>query len=179
VGLFCSIILLSCGFTLNSDSGSGGTQGTGSTGGNGGTQTAPAPGAFQPLTGCTNPNTGISNNDWGVGSNPVYTVIDNVAPVVGTPTYASNAIFWLSREVRPGQSVLMTGAFTDATKTARVAFIPPGTNNWQSLMQNGAKVVPTTQQGTTGLSFIVPSDDQMIRLVCLGLRSRIPRLRRL
>ncbi len=125
--------------------------------GESGGQSVPIPGTFQALTGCTNPNTGISNNDWGVGLDPVYTVVDNIAPVVGTPTYTSNAIFWISREARPGQSVLMTGAFTDATKTARVAFIPPGTNNWKSVVQHSSKVVPTIQQGTTGLSFIVPS----------------------
>jgi len=121
-----------------------------------GGQTIPARVVFQALTGCTNPNTGISNNDWGIGSDPVYTVVDNIAPVIGTPTYTSNAIFWISREGRPGQSVLMTGAFTDATKTARVAFIPPGTDNWQSRVRHSSKVVPTIQQGTTGLSFIVP-----------------------
>jgi hypothetical protein len=167
---FLSIVLLGCGHTSISGSGAGAAQGTGTTAGNGGATgnggtggsggrpTAPVPGSFQPLTGCTNPNTGISNNDWGVGTDPVYTVVDNTAPVIGTPTYSSNSIFWISREVSPGQSVLMTGAFTDATKTARVAFIPPGTNDWQSLVQNAGKVVPTIQQGTTGLSFIVPSD---------------------
>ena len=147
-----SIIVLGCGIAHSSSS----TESRGAKGSEG-TQTAPAPGSFQPLTGCTNPNTGISNNDWGVGSNPVYTAIDNIAPVVGTPTYTSNAIFWISREVRPGQSVLMTGAFTDATKTARVAFIPPGITNWESVVHHSHKVVPTIQQGTTGLSFIVPS----------------------
>jgi hypothetical protein len=150
MGVF-SVILLGCGLALNAASGSGGP-------GPSEIQTGPAPGALQVLTGCTNPNTGSSNGDWGLGTDPVYTVVDNTAPVVGMPIYASNAVFWISREVRPGQSVLMTGAFTEATKTARVALIPPGTNNWEALVRDGGRVVPTIQQGTTGLSFIVPSD---------------------
>ena len=157
-----SLLLLGCGLFLHATSASGATRGSGGpeeTGGPGGSegQTIPARVVFQALTGCTNPNTGISNNDWGIGSDPVYTAVDNIAPVIGTPTYTSNAIFWISREVKPGQSVLMTGAFTDATKTARVAFIPPGTDNWQSRVRHSSKVVATIQQGTTGLSFIVPS----------------------
>ncbi len=123
--------------------------------GESGGQTAPAPGTFQTLIACTNPNTGVSNGDWGVGTDPVYT--DPVTLVVGGPTYTSNAVFWISREIMPGQSVLMTGAFTDATKTARVAFIPPGTVNWQYVVKHSSKMVPTIQQGTTGLSFTVPS----------------------
>jgi hypothetical protein len=138
---------LACGLTINSARGSLGTGGP----------PIPVPGAFRTLTGCTNPNTGVSSGDWGVATSPVYTVVDNTAPVVGMPIYKSNAIFWTSRENAPGQSILMTGAFTDATKTARLALIPPGTTNWQQLVRRSRKVVSTTQQGTTGLSFIIPS----------------------
>jgi hypothetical protein len=120
-------------------------------------QPTPTPSSLQALTGCTNPNTGVSNNDWGVGSDPVYTTVNNVEPIVATAEYTSNTIFWISRETAPGQSVLMTGAFTDTPKTVRVALIPPGTVNWQTLVQASATVVPATQQGTTGLSFIVPT----------------------
>jgi Pectate lyase superfamily protein len=76
---------------------------------------------------------------------------------VGTPVYKANSIFWTSRENAPGQSILLAGAFTDATKTARIALIPPGTSNWQAVVHASTTVVPTTQQGTTGLSFLVPS----------------------
>jgi hypothetical protein len=159
------LILLGCGLTINSTAGSGSGQGAGSAGGSGssgdggpaGGQTIPVPGVLQALTGCANPNTGVSNGDWGVGSDPVYTTVDNTAPVVGTPIYTSNAVFWTSRENAPGQSILLTGAFTDATKTARLALIPPGTTDWQTLVRGSSTVVSTTQQGTTGLSFIVPS----------------------
>ena len=120
-------------------------------------QAIPLPGAFQALTGCENPNTGVASSDWGVGTDPVYTVIDNTAPVVGEPIYSSNAVFWTSRENAPGQSILLTGAFTDAAKTARLAFIPPGTMDWQTLVRGSTTVISTVQQGTTGLSFIVPS----------------------
>jgi type II secretion system protein G len=37
------------------------------------------------------------------------------------PVYEKNAIFWTSRENRPGQSVLMSGAFTANRKTVRLA----------------------------------------------------------
>jgi hypothetical protein len=65
-------------------------------------------------------------------------------------------VFWTSRETAPGQSILLAGAFTDARKTARLAFIPPGTTDWQSIVRGSTKV-PATQQSTTGLSFIVPA----------------------
>jgi hypothetical protein len=116
----------------------------------------PVPGSFTQLTGCTNPNTGTSNNDWGVGVDPVYTAVNGSTPVVETGTYTSNTVFWISRETAPGQSVLMTGAFTNANKTVRVAPIPVGTTNWQPLVQTSPTIVPATQQGTTGLSFIIP-----------------------
>jgi hypothetical protein len=151
--LFSSMVLFGCGLTLNSTSGSGGTPGTENPGGAGG-ETVPIPGLFQSLTGCGNPNTGTSNGDWGAGTDPVYT--DPLGVAVGMPTYTSNAVFWTSRETAPGQSVLLTGAFTDSTKTARVAFIPPGTVDWQTVVQENTTVVSTIQQSTTGLSFIVP-----------------------
>jgi hypothetical protein len=147
-------LLVGCGFSLNSTSGPATIVGAPVEPGG---QTVPAPGAVQALTGCANPNTGTSNGDWGVGSDPVYTVVDNTAPVVGAPIYTSNAVFWTSRETAPGQSILLAGAFTDATKTARVAFIPPGTTDWQVLVRGSSVVIPTTQQSTTGLSFIVPA----------------------
>jgi hypothetical protein len=148
--------LMGCGFSLNSSADPVSSQSEAASGPGGG-QTVAVPGAMQPLTGCTNPNTGVSNGDWGVGTDPVYTVVDNTAPVVGTPIYTANAVFWTSRENAPGQSILLAGAFTDAAKTARVAFIPPGTSDWQSLVRGSKTVISTMQQGTTGLSFIVPA----------------------
>jgi hypothetical protein len=84
-------------------------------------------------------------------------LVDNTAPIVGMPIYSANTVFWISRENAPGQSILLAGAFTDATKKARIAFIPPGTTDWQSLVRTSATVVATIQQGTTGLSFLVPA----------------------
>ncbi len=144
----------------------------GITQGAGDASSVPIPASFQPLTGCTNPNTGSSYNDWGVGTSPVYA--DPVSLNVGKPIYTSNSIFWISRETGPGQSVLMTGAFTDATKTARVALIPPGTKDWQSLVKASTTVVPTTEQNAIGLSFIVPSN---FSNGVYGFEIQIPRLR--
>jgi len=109
------------------------------------------------LAGCANPNTGSSTGNWGVGSDPVFINLNYGTQLIGTPNYSSNTIFWISRETGPGQSVLMTGAFTNAMKRVRVSVIPPGTIDWQSVVQQSTTVVPTTQQGTTGLSFIIPA----------------------
>jgi hypothetical protein len=122
-----------------------------------GGQVVPVPGNMEALTGCTNPNTGVSNGDWGAGTYPVYTVIGNTEPVVGTPVYTSNAVFWTNRETAPGQSILLAGAFTDPPKTVRIAFIPAGTIDWQTIVRASTTLVSPTQQGTTGLSFIVPA----------------------
>lgn len=163
------LLIQGCGYSPNPSASSVGTQppntggagtqppnsgGTGTPVGIGG-QAAPAPGTFRPLTGCTNPNQGVSNNDWGVDTSPVYTTPVDVT--VGAPIYSSNTIFWISPETGPGQSVLLTGAFTNATKYARIALIPPGTIDWAGLVQKSSVVVSTTQQSTTGLSFIIPS----------------------
>ena len=76
----------------------------------------------------------------------------------GAPTYDSNTVFWVSRESRPGQSVLLSGAFTGSTsKTVRVAFVPPGTTDWQSLVEHGGTTVNATSLATLGLSFLIPS----------------------
>ena len=111
--------------------------------------------SLQSLSGCTNPNTGVASQDWGVGSNPVF--VDAKTLTVGTPAYATNVVFWISRETKPGQSVLLTGAFTHATKQVRLAAIPPGSRDWQSMVRSSTVMVSATQQSTTGLSFIVPS----------------------
>lgn len=144
-----------CGFSLNANAGPPVEQPTESPGVPVG-QVVPIPTLFQLLTGCTNPNTGVASGDWGTGTDPVYTTVNNTLPVVGAPVYTSNAVFWTSRENAPGQSILLAGAFTDAAKTVRVAFIPPGTNDWRPLAHGSTTVVTPFQQGTTGLSFIVP-----------------------
>jgi hypothetical protein len=113
------------------------------------------PSDFQSLSGCTNPNTGVANHDWGEGSHPVF--VDPKSLTVGTPAYTTNVVFWVSRETKPGQSVLLTGAFTPATKRVKLAVIPPGRREWQSIVRSSPIVLNPTQQSTTGLSFIVPS----------------------
>ena len=82
--------------------------------------------------------------------------MDVERPLIGTPVYTSNAIFWTSRETGPGQSILLAGAFTNATKSVRLAVIPPGTTDWQSVVSGGTTKVTPLQVGTTALSFIVP-----------------------
>ena len=118
------------------------------------------PSTLHQLVGCTNPNNPNANvptSDWGTSANTEYFPLTQYStPLIGTPTYTSNVIFWISREATPGDSVLMTGAFTESIKTAKVALIPTGTSDWRSLVHETGVVVPTTQQGTTGLFFMVP-----------------------
>jgi hypothetical protein len=153
------LLLAGCGLTFNSTTEVPGDQGTATSSGNtndtDGGQTVPIPSALQPLTGCVNPTTGTSSGDWGVGSNPVYVNAWDV--VVGDPVYTSNTMFWVSRENEPGESILVTGAFTDAAKKAKIAAILPGTTDWKSLVKESNTLVPITQQTTTSISFIVPS----------------------
>jgi hypothetical protein len=150
-----------CGVTVNQSAVSSPGNGSGGQGA-GGTptgyegQAVPKPQILQPLIGCSNPNLAEYGGDWGVGSNPVYTVINNTGPVVGTPLYQANAIFWASREAAPGQSILLTGAFTDGLKKVRLAAVPDGTLDWQSIVRTSSTVIVPTQMGTTGLVFTVP-----------------------
>src|ERR1700677_730675 len=109
------------------------------------TEQLPSADATGALTGCVNPNTGTSNGDWGIGTDPVYTAVSNTTPVVGEPVYTANTIFWTSREAQPGQSILLAGAFTVALKTVRLAFIPDGTNDWQSLVKASTTTISSTQ----------------------------------
>ncbi len=149
-------LLVGCSFSLNASSGASGSQTPVAAGGGvPAGQVIPVPTLTQPLTACENPNAGISTGDWGIGSNPVFVDPSNV--IAGTPVYTSNTIFWTSRETTPGQSILLAGAFTDVTKNVRIAPIPPGTADWQTLVTHSTTVISPTQQGTTGLSFRVPA----------------------
>ena len=114
------------------------------------------PSSLQQLTGCSNPNSGAPTGDWGTSSSPIYVDLSHIYPNLN-PAYSSNSVFWVSRETSPGQSVLMTGAFTPSKKSVRLAPIPPGTIDWQSIVRASTVSVPSTQQGVTGLSFVVPS----------------------
>ena len=131
---------------------------------NGSTVSSPVQGAspsppIHQLAGCSNPNTRKPTNDWGPAtSSPVYLPVRETTQLIGSPSYATNSVFWSSRENAPGQSVTLAGAFTTSAKTVKVAWIRPGTVNWQSVVQRSTRSVPTRQQGTTGLSFVVPSD---------------------
>ena len=149
-----SVLLMGCGLTINNLPAANPVIDSGSSAGG---PTIPPPGLLQPLTGCANPNTGVSNGDWGSSADPVYTAVDNSAPVVGEPIYTANTVFWTSRENAPGQSILLAGAFTDGSKSVRIALIPQGTIDWQRVVRTSATVVATIQQSTTGLSFHVPA----------------------
>jgi hypothetical protein len=153
-----SLLLSGCGLTLNPTAAASGSQSASGSGGTGAVQgqIVPIPSSFQALTGCTNPNTGVSNGDWGVGSDPVFAWVSNTSPVVGMPVYRSNTVFWTSRENAPGQSILLAGAFTEEAKNVQIALIPSGTSDWQTIVRASTALVPTIQQGTTGLSFAVP-----------------------
>ncbi len=111
----------------------------------------------QTLQGCNNPNTGVPSGEWGTSGDPLYIALTWQTPLIGTPTYSTNSVFWISRENEPGDSVVMTGAFTAANKTIRIAAVPSGTLDWEPLVEQSSLVIAATQQGTTGLSFVIPS----------------------
>jgi hypothetical protein len=116
----------------------------------------PAPASFQSQIGCENPNNGTSTGAWGP-QDANYMDVDYGLQLIRSPQYTSNSIFWVSHETAPGQSILMTGAFTSSAKTAKIARIPAGTQNWQSLVEQSNTILPATQIGVTGLTLVVPS----------------------
>jgi hypothetical protein len=74
------------------------------------------------------------------------------------PKYLENHIFWLSRENKPGQSVLMSGAFTPRPKRIRLASIPPGATEIKPLLDASPVIVASTAAGATGLAFKIPAN---------------------
>jgi hypothetical protein len=115
------------------------------------------PPEYRELQGCSNPNTGSPWGGWGSSGDPVYVDLTYGTQLMTTGEYAQNAVFWMSRENMPGQSVLLQGAFTPSSKTVRFAPIADGVRDWKSVVAASSIVLPTTQQGTTALSFQVPS----------------------
>jgi hypothetical protein len=120
---------------------------------------APAALPFASSVGCENPYIGRFTN-WGDSTQfqngAIYVDVDLSGPNVGSPNYVSNAIFWISRETKPSQSVVMTGAFTSAPKTVKLAQIPEGTQDWRALVRNSPTSVLTIQDRVNGLSFTIP-----------------------
>lgn len=110
------------------------------------------------LAGCDNPNNGQAVSGFGTSTSPVYIDSQRMRSLIGTPSYNQNAVYWSSRETAPGQSILLSGAFTSSVKQARVAEIGAGATDWQTIVNTSTTLVPTKQQGTTGLSFKVPVD---------------------
>jgi hypothetical protein len=107
------------------------------------------------LTGCSNPNSSSPQVvGWGTQATPIYSSLEFDA---GTPSYSANSIFWTSHETLPGQSVLVTGAFSKHAKKVQLAAIPEGTINWQTIVAMSKIVVPTKQMGSTALAFTIPS----------------------
>jgi hypothetical protein len=89
--------------------------------------------------------------------NQTAAVYVNTAVSVPPPVYRSNSIFWISRENLPGQSVLLSGAFTASTKQVRLATIQPGTTDWQSVVELSTVTTPAHNLSSTGLTFLIPT----------------------
>jgi len=123
------------------------------------------------LTGCQNPNTGKPVGDFGTNNTLVYVDDQRMRSLIGTPSYQQNAVYWISRETMPGQSVLLSGAFTGSEKHVRIAEIDPGIINWKGAVNASSTIVPTTQRGTTGLSFKIP---QQFRIGVYGFKIEDP-----
>ena len=104
------------------------------------------------------PTLNAPSGEWNASAGAMYLPNTYGFPLIGTPTYPMNTIYWTSREARPGDSVLMTGAFTGNNKVVKVALIPAGTADFQSVVRENGIIASTTQLGTTGLLFVVPQE---------------------
>jgi hypothetical protein len=108
------------------------------------------------LAGCANPMIG-KNGDTGTSASAVFVDVNSLRPA-HDPVYTKNAIFWTSRQNKPGQSVLMSGAFTANPKTVRVAALSAGTVDWQSAVRASAVTVGARNMSSTGLAFTIPAN---------------------
>lgn len=108
------------------------------------------------LAGCTNPMIG-KNGDVGTHGSAVFVDVNNLRPA-HDPVYTKNAVFWTSRQNKPGQTVLMTGAFTTNPKTVRLAALPAGTHDWQGAVRASQATVGGRNLSSTGLAFTVPAN---------------------
>lgn len=108
------------------------------------------------LTGCTNPLIG-RNGDTGSGKRAVFVDVGNMRSP-SDPVYTSNAVFWASRQNKPGHSVLLTGAFTSNPKTVRIAWLAPGVSDWRAAVRGSETTATVTRLSSTGLAFTIPAN---------------------
>lgn len=108
------------------------------------------------LPGCTNPMIG-KNGDVGSDKSAVFVDVNNLRPA-NDPVYTKNAVFWSSRQNRPGQTVLMSGAFTTNPKTVRLAPLTAGTFDWQAAVRASSLTVAGRNLSSTGLAFTIPAN---------------------
>ncbi len=161
------LVLVGCGLTINSTAGSGPGQGTGSTGGSGssgdggpaGGQTIPPPDTLEALTGCRNPNTGVSKWRLGCRDRPcLHHSWITRHRLSGSPNLQVECcLLDLSRKCARAINSAdrrFHGCNEDRTfRSYSFRELPTG-KHWSA---EAAPSIPTTQQGTTGLSFIIPS----------------------
>ncbi|MGY8524580.1 glycosyl hydrolase family 28-related protein [Paracidovorax citrulli] len=107
------------------------------------------------LSGCENPRIG-RNRETGSNKSAVFVDVNNMRPG-SDPVYNSNVVFWTSRENRPGQSVLMSGAFAHGRKTVRIVPLSAGTTDWRTAVQQSTVTAVTIPLSSTGLTFTIPS----------------------
>lgn len=144
-----------------------------SSGGNGSTTTTPTLipgppvdlGPAKSLVGCDNLYAATPNADWGTdlpnedGAGPFPNGFVNPRQLANTPpTYTTNTAFWTTRENGPGQSILMSGAFTTSAKKARMVPLAAGVKDWQSAVRASSTLVDVTQLQSTGIAFKVPTN---------------------
>lgn len=106
------------------------------------------------VVGCANPMIG-RNTETGSGRSAVFVDIREMR-TGADPVYDRNAVFWTSRQNKPGQSVLMSGAFTGNPKTVRLAALRAGQTDWQAAVRESQVTVPARNMSSTGLTFTVP-----------------------
>lgn len=90
---------------------------------------------------------------------PIYASPGNYP---GLPTYATaeQATFWTGENTQPTETALVTGAFTSAPKTVRLASLA-GATSVASAVSASTLTVSATSLSTTALTFVLPAASAM------------------
>jgi hypothetical protein len=82
-----------------------------------------------------------------------------IAPPVPTYQEADQAIVWVSGPARPGDSVVVTGAFTATPKHIRIARLDSTQSAWQKAVDKSTEVVSAESADSEAISFVIPGKE--------------------
>src|SRR6185437_3117549 len=77
------------------------------------------------------------------------------------PSYQQNeqAIVWVSGPARPGDSVVVTGAFSTTPKRIRIARLGSSGAAWPKAVDQSTEVVPAESADSEAISFVIPAKE--------------------